>query len=231
MAPFLDDKMLQSLPQLRSRSNLFLAICCVGARLWRSVDLSSHLTTHPRYDDLIKLLDDSLAVFLLHPTSKDVSLESVQALLVTAQWMPMVRSAASPKGYESRYSEMSVWSMLGLAGRHALFLGLEKASSPPFQGWRGDRQTYKTWHNLLTCDANLMMTSGLPPSTYAASSSRNILSLESHGLPQTADDVRVGALLQLAAIAQSTVQRTSALPEIDQHAINRCNEGLDEWER
>jgi hypothetical protein len=223
--------MLQSLPQLRTRSNLFLAICCVGARFWKVEGEPFQLTAHPRYDDMIKLLDDSLAVFLLHPTSKDVSLESVQALLVTAQWMPMVRSATSSKGYESRYSEMSVWSMLGLAGRHALFLGLEKASSPPFEGLKGDRQSYKTWHNLLTCDANLMMTSGLPPSTYAASSARNLLSLEVHGLPQTADDVRVGALLQLAAIAQRTVQRANALPEIDQQAIVRCNDGLDEWER
>ncbi|PWN18411.1 hypothetical protein BCV69DRAFT_72240 [Microstroma glucosiphilum] len=229
MAPLLDEEMLYSLSILRKRPILFLAICCVGARLWQATPGLDEMTAHPNYDALIELLDESFSKLLLRPTSEHLTLASVQALLITAQWMPMVRTAT--QRYESRYSEISAGSLLGLVGRYAHSIGLEAASLPPFEGLKGQRRAYKTWHNLLTCDANLMLTSGFPPSTHAASAAETALVLPEHGLSVSDEDVRVAGLLELAAIAQRAIPRAGLLQDISRGVLERFNAELDKWEK
>lgn len=229
MAPLLDEEVLYSLSVLRKRPILFLAICCVGARLWQATPGLDEMTAHPNYDALIELLDESFSKLLLRPTSEHLTLASVQALLITAQWMPMVRTASHR--YESRYSEISAGSLLGLVGRYAHSIGLEAASLPPFEGLKGQRRAYKTWHNLLTCDANLMLTSGFPPSTQAASAAETALVLPEHGLSVSDEDVRVAGLLELAAIAQRAIPRAGLLQDISRGVLERFNAELDQWEK
>ncbi|CAI7599506.1 unnamed protein product [Penicillium pancosmium] len=69
---------------------------------------------HPRYADIVRLLDAELMRVTLRPRPDDQKLETVQALLLCAHWMPFDVSDTG-KRYRSRFSEMGAWQCLGLA--------------------------------------------------------------------------------------------------------------------
>ncbi|KAL3439916.1 hypothetical protein BJX65DRAFT_300813 [Aspergillus insuetus] len=101
---------------------------------------------------LSSLLDKVVSCLLLQPSLLDVTLDSVRVLLL----------------YPHRYNEISAWAVIGLAVRYALFLGLDHAARRPFtQHPTSGISTEEfgrlhVWYNLLRCDFNLMLTSGLP---------------------------------------------------------------------
>lgn len=68
----------------------------------------------------------------VRPRHDDQELETVQALMLCAHWMPFDVSA-DRKHYRSRFSEGGAWQCLGLAIRWATSLALEKTSHISFQ--------------------------------------------------------------------------------------------------
>ena len=67
--------------------------------------------------------------------------------------------------------------VLGLALRYALLLGLDRAAIAPFHGpidaiTENDVCRLRVWYNLLNCDFNLMLISGLPASVIPAPSAQ-----------------------------------------------------------
>ena len=90
--------------------------------------------------------------------------------MLYVQWMPVdVQNGGLQDRPRTRYNDVSAWSMLGLAIRYALFLGLQDspaAFSPERQASATveDLARLRVWINLLTNDANLMLSSGLPAS-------------------------------------------------------------------
>ena len=68
----------------------------------------------------------------LRPGLGDQKLETIQALMLCAHWMPFDISADS-KRYTSRFSEGGAWQCLGLAIRWATSLALERSCYLSFQ--------------------------------------------------------------------------------------------------
>lgn len=87
---------------------------------------------HPRYADIVRLLDAELMRVTLRPRPDDQKLETVQALLLCAHWMPFDVSDTG-KRFRSRFSEMGAWQCLGLAIRWATSLALERSCYLSFQ--------------------------------------------------------------------------------------------------
>lgn len=87
---------------------------------------------HPRYASLVRLLDAELMRVTLRPRPDDQKLETVQALLLCAHWMPLDASDTG-KRYSSRFSESGAWQCLGLAIRWATSLALERSCHLSFQ--------------------------------------------------------------------------------------------------
>ncbi|QKX52949.1 uncharacterized protein TRUGW13939_00020 [Talaromyces rugulosus] len=102
---------------------LFTSICAVGFRFMGE----------PRrdvYKHIVALLDAMLSRLLLQPTSADVKLDHIKALLLYIQWMPLDSSQYGASS--SRYNDISSWSMLGLAIRYALLMGMHQSAVVPF---------------------------------------------------------------------------------------------------
>jgi hypothetical protein len=68
----------------------------------------------------------------LRPRQKDHALQTVQALILYAHWMPLDVSASGEQ-YHSRFSEAGAWHCMGLAIRWAVSLDLEKSCCDSFQ--------------------------------------------------------------------------------------------------
>lgn len=68
----------------------------------------------------------------LRPGPDDQKLETVQALMLCAHWMP-VDISADRQRYRSRFSEEGAWQCLGLAIRWATSLDLERSCHESFQ--------------------------------------------------------------------------------------------------
>lgn len=182
-----------------------------------------------------------------HRTPSDVTLDSIRVLLLYAQWMPCskqgdsddppstVRPQFQPK---SRYNDISAWAVLGLAFRYATFLGLDRAAIVPFQGPTKeisleDFSRLRVWYNLITCDCNLMLTSGLPASldpTLAASVAQNF---GSHRLAQQPGDLRYTALMELAVIVYRATRSGGDFSgrQLDVYSLRKANTELDDWAR
>lgn len=86
---------------------------------------------HPRYTDLVRLLDAEIMRVTLRPRHGDQRLETVQALMLCAHWMPF-DLAAGQQCYQSRFSEAGAWQCLGLAIRWATSLTLERSCHTSF---------------------------------------------------------------------------------------------------
>ncbi|KAL2824975.1 hypothetical protein BJY01DRAFT_163402 [Aspergillus pseudoustus] len=229
-APFLREDLRHTWPALRQTApSLFLAICSVGIRF-----------SHPpkAHSTLTALLDQAISRLLLRPTLSDVTLDSVSVLLLYAQWMPCTTQGNQPP--KSRYNEISAWAVLGLAVRYALFLGLDHAALRPFAQYPAmepsaeEVSRLRVWYNLLTCDFNLMLTSGLPASLDPAPSAQVAKRFGTHPLAQKPADLRVAGLVELVSLVQRVMRRgsdASSRRRLDADGLQRLNNSLDEWER
>lgn len=149
-----------------------------------------------------------------------------------------LRESNSQRLPKSRYNDISAWAILGLAIRYAVFLGLDRAAIAPFQGSVNlisddDFSRLRVWHNLLTCDCNLMLTSGLPSSIDPAPAADVAQIFGSHRNAQQPGDLRVTALVELAVIAHrgGRSRRESSGRPLDVLSLRRANTEMDEWER
>jgi hypothetical protein len=243
-----------------SNPTLFLAICSVGARFWdidnEQLVLLQHISRselnfdslqqvrglHPRFFDLTSLLDKAVSRLMLQPTPADVTLDSIRVLLLYAQWMPCSKEDDSTMSQQplpkSRYNDISAWAVLGLAFRYASFLGLDRLAITPFQGQaksltEDDFSRLRVLYNLVTCDVNLMVTSGLPASLNPAPAASVAQVFGSHRMSQQPGDLRSTALVELGAIVHRATKsgREFSRRQLDAFSLRKANTDLDDWER
>jgi hypothetical protein len=139
---------------------------------------------------------------------------------------------------KSRYNEISAWVVLGLAERYSVLLGLEQSATSLFKDpskipSAEDANRLRVWYNLLTCNFNLMLTSGLPASIDPAPSvqvARNFVSSE---LMQSPADLRVRGLVELVEIVQLAMSSCGDISgrQLQPRCLERLNSDLDDWER
>lgn len=196
---------------------------------------------HPSYFDIIMKLDKVIARLLLKPTPADVKLDTVCVLLLYAQWMPYTPEHESPSAVTSkergfRYNDVSVWTVLGLATRYALIMGLDRTCPASFQARHAvtedDFSRFRVWVNLLSCDCLLMLTSGLPSSLDPVPTAEVVRVFSSHN-SQIPGDMRVTALLELVVVAHELNQTGAGLAahQITAAPLDKANGKLDDWER
>ncbi|KAK5697999.1 hypothetical protein LTR97_006959 [Elasticomyces elasticus] len=244
MAPLLDTSLYNELDAVRrDRPALLLALCCVGARFW-SDSSDSVRGPHPKLPVLTAMLDKAISRLLLRPTMTDVHLDSVRILLLYVQWMPLdveVRAddhRATQKRHRTRYSDISAWSCLGLALRYSTVLGLETAAVAPFIASEADVRTedmsrLRVLQNLVTCDWNLMLSSGLPMSSDPGPVADVGHAFAGQVAAQSPGDIRVTALVELVVLIRTA---TNASPDpsgrqLGMFHLRKLNAEMDEWER
>ncbi|PYI03542.1 hypothetical protein BO78DRAFT_193882 [Aspergillus sclerotiicarbonarius CBS 121057] len=229
-APFLGDEMRYAWQDLRRTAPvLFLAICAVGMRF--------HSPDPARNSSLTALLDQAVSRLLLRPTLSDVTLDSIRVLLLYAQWMPYTADDDQPP--KSRYNEISAWAVLGLAVRYALFLGLDQKALRPFAQSStavvsaDEIARLRIWYNLLTCDFNLMLTSGLPASLDPTASGQLARRFGVHRMAQQPADLRVAGLVELVALVHRTMRRCGDVSgrQLNVEGLRQLNLSFDEWEK
>ncbi|KAJ5585155.1 uncharacterized protein N7459_004955 [Penicillium hispanicum] len=201
---------------------------------------------HPSFNNLTNLLDKAVSRLLLRPTPSDVTLDSIRVLLLYAQWMPCSREdedefesgQPSSRAPSSRYNEISAWAVLGLAVRYATLMGLERSAIAPFreptkEPSEHDVSRLRVWYNLLTCNFNLMLTSGLPASVDPALSVQVAQSFSSHSMTQYPGDVRVTGLVELVGIVYRAMCSSGDISgrQLQTHSLQKLNVDLDTWER
>lgn len=146
-------------------------------------------------------------------------------------------SSTTTEPAKSRYNEISAWAVLGLALRYALFLGLDRAAIAPFQGpietvTEEDICRLRVWYNLLTCDFNLMLTSGLPATVDPTLSAQVIGQFTSSMYSQQPGDLRVSALVELVSIVHRAMQSCGDVSgrQLNSYTLRQLNNELEKWE-
>ena len=197
---------------------------------------------HPRYTDIIALLDALISRLCLMPRLEDVNLQTIQVILLYAQWMPCGQQHGNPssthKRPRSRYNDISAYTILGLALRFAKIMELEKDASCPFQppskpASASDVDHLRVWNNLVTCHYNLMLNSRFDASVDPTPASNASKQMILHYAAQQPEDTRVAALVELSVIvyrAERSAGTLSRLP-LDGTSLRRANADFDEWER
>ncbi|ODN78876.1 hypothetical protein L202_04412 [Cryptococcus amylolentus CBS 6039] len=253
--PVLDKVSVNDGMRLRHQNPpLFLTICTIGARYWDSGISQDQgplreRGLHPSFLELTTLLDITIQL-ILRPMPSDVTLDSIRALLLYAQWMPPSRehlfraTKRSSEGSEnqraprSRYNDISAWAVLGLAQRYALFLGPDRLSVLRFQDPHTESITptdmarLRIWHNLITCDCNLMLTSGLPASLDPSSAVRVGRTFSEQQLAQLPEDKRVTALVELVGITHRAMMGREwdlGGRPLDLVSLKKINVEFDDW--
>ncbi|KAF3011683.1 hypothetical protein E8E14_007521 [Neopestalotiopsis sp. 37M] len=254
-APVLDVGLRYNGMSLRQASPaLFLTIVAVGTRFWHGGSV------HPRYFEIIGLLDKTISQLLLSPTPSDASVPTIQALMIYLQWMPCVpkdnlTSTPSEHGssqqqqkteIKTRYNDMSAWAVFGLALRYASFINLERLALAPFRGGsssssggaassklpvtKDDVARMRTWLNLITYDSSLTLTSGLPSSVDPVPAARVVQDFYQHRAAQDPGDIRYGALIELTCMVQRLKASDSGRPP-NVSSLKKVNIEMEEWER
>ncbi|OQD80972.1 hypothetical protein PENANT_c030G08825 [Penicillium antarcticum] len=204
---------------------------------------------HPRFHDLTKSLDKAVSRLLLRPTPSDVTLDSICVLLLYAQWMPCSRedeedenlqqpiAHQAPKA-KSRYNEISAWVVLGLAERYSVLLGLEQSAISIFKDPNkipsaDEVNKIRVWYNLLTCNFNLMLTSGLPASIDPTPSVQVAQNCVVSELMRSPADLRVRGLVELVGIVDLAMNSCGDRSgrQLQPNCLERLNSDLDDWER
>lgn len=219
------------------------------ARLIILMSSDDSIVGHPRFHDLTKLLDKAVSKLLLRPTPSDVTLDSICVLLLYAQWMPCSKDDDEDEHFErqstyhepkakSRYNEISAWVVLGLAERYSVLLGLEQSATSLFKPPNKvpsieDVKRLRVWYNLLTCNFNLMLTSGLPASIDPGPSVQVAWRFVSHELMQSPADLRVRGLVELVGIVHLAMSSSGDKSgrQLQPSCLERLNRDLDDWER
>ncbi|KAK7469970.1 hypothetical protein VKT23_001407 [Stygiomarasmius scandens] len=236
-----------------SSTLLFFTICTIGARFWNAHNFPPSLSTpfacqqdprsitwlHPRYTDLVTILDQNLTR-LVQPSPADVTLETVQALLLYVQWMPLdvLESSSSPGSdlYKSRshYTNSNLWSVLGLAIRQAIFIGLDKsvdAFNPLSEAKDEDIKRLRVWINLLYMDQHLALTTKLPMTLDPVPTARIARAFASHSNAQSTD-LQLAGLCELVAIGHRAAGscRNAPYTVLDDVSLQKVNAELNEWQ-
>jgi hypothetical protein len=204
---------------------------------------------HPRFYDLTKSLDKAVSRLLLRPTPSDVTLDSICVLLLYAQWMPCSRedeeddngpqpnTQKAPKS-KSRYNEISAWVVLGLAERYSVLLGLEQSATSLFKDPTNipspeEVNKVRVWYNLLTCNFNLMLTSGLPASIDPTPSVKVAQNFVASELMHSSADLRVRGLVELVGIVHLAMTSCGDRSgrQLQPSCLEQLNIDLDDWER
>ncbi|KAK3110968.1 hypothetical protein LTR53_014222 [Teratosphaeriaceae sp. CCFEE 6253] len=236
MAPLLDISLCHETSEMgRNRPTLLLALCCVGARFWKAVGLpfkSGH-TPHPKLAALTAMLDAAISRLLLRPTTADVHIDSVRVLLLQTGHL-----AVQDRPYRSRYSDISAWSCLGLALRYANILRLDGAAVAPFRAsqpraHREDMSRMRVLQNLITCDWNLMLSSGFPMTSEPDLASEIGPLFAAQATAQSPGDLRVTALVELVVLSRNATRMSSDSSgrQLDMFYLRKLNTEMDIWER
>ncbi|KAL5335167.1 hypothetical protein BJX70DRAFT_410728 [Aspergillus crustosus] len=216
-APFLDVGVDRDVDQVRLRSGILLiAILCVGARFW-SASSKAPCWLHPRYIDLVRLLDAEVMRVTLRPSHDDQKLETVQALLLCAHWMPF-DIATGPERFRSRFSEGGAWQCLGLAIRWATSLALERSCHTSFLRPQmvslEDVRRFRTMLYLVESDHYLAL-SARRPSYLDPKSLHDVLTNFLHcGYVQNTD-IRLASLFRVAYGAHFTGCRPTTVESVE----------------
>lgn len=113
---------------------------------------------HPKYSELVSLLDNCISALLLRPSPTDINLEAVQSMLLYVQWMPLqVPEPSTGQLPRSRFSDASAWTMMGVAIRFSTYLNLDRSVFLPFSSRDvnisdADMRTMRVWLNLVSVD-------------------------------------------------------------------------------
>ncbi|KAL2879199.1 hypothetical protein SGCOL_005322 [Colletotrichum sp. CLE4] len=216
----------------RACPTLFISVCCIGYRFTNT----STPDAQRRYMALVSLLDHSLSRLLLRPNLADVNLDHIRAILLYIQWMPIDNISNPTRSI--RYNAISAWSMLGLAIRYALFLGLHQNAVLPFNSNDGSKPTLedvgrlRVWINLLTCDAALTLSSGLPATLNPDPVVAVADCFRSHRSASHPDDTRSSATCELVSILKRAVRRSGSpnARSLDAACLQQVNLELDTFE-
>ncbi|KEQ99280.1 hypothetical protein AUEXF2481DRAFT_36596 [Aureobasidium subglaciale EXF-2481] len=246
-APFISEAFRNDPSSMRfAIPAVFLGICSIGARFWGQ-DLTQQAqpvwVAHPQIQEIVALFDDCISRLLLRPASSDISLDTVQALLLYAQWMPCDRTtrdrtslAATPLELaKSRYNDTSAWTILGLAARYAKLLRMNQEVSLTSQSDHSHDMfpRLRTYYNLISCDFNLMLSSGLPVSIDPTSTQKSMQELVGNAESQLPGDLRIVALTELVSLTYLTLVRCSDYTgrKLDLRALKSLNAEMDRWEK
>jgi len=152
----------------------------------------------------------------------------------------MYVSAHENLSLTDKYSDndISAWSVLGLAIRYALFLGLGRTALAPFTPQypnavvREDFIRMRVWMNLMTCDYHLMLSAGLPASLDPEPTRKVIRAFASHEGSTQPDDSRIAALCELVGIVKRVAQSSGdpTVRVLDTATLKKANAELDSWE-
>lgn len=188
----------------------------------------------------MSLFDKRISQLLLRPIPSDINLDSVQALLLYAQWMPFdekhredrFRPTPNPT---SRYNDVSAWAVLGLAARYAKLLRINQqvATTGRNNYYEEDLARFRTYYNLISCDFNLMLSSGLPVSIDPTSTRQGMLELAESDRAQLPGDLRIVALIELVSVTYKTLVKCGDFSgrTLDPKSLRSLNADLDQWER
>jgi len=176
------------------------------------------------------------------PSLEDVNLQTIQVILLYAQWMPCGpqhgSSRSTHKRPRSRYNDVSAYTVLGLALRFAKVIDLEKHATLSFQRQEKSASTrdvdcLRVWNNLVTCHYNLMLNSRFDASVDPTPASNASKQMILHHAAQQPEDTRVAALVELSAIAYRAERSAGTLSRLplDGASLRRANAEFDEWER
>ncbi|TVY84479.1 hypothetical protein LSUE1_G000773 [Lachnellula suecica] len=238
MAPFLCIQSQRSAAFVRQTSPaLFLSVCAVGTRFWQTNNnQTNYQGLHENYRAIVTLLDSSMSRLLLQPCLSDVTLDNIRCLLLYIQWMPVETSA--PGVSQTRYNDISAWSVLGLAIRYSLFLGLDRTALIPFSSQsinipdREDVARLRVWVNILTCDCHLMLSTGLPASLDPEPVTKIGRSFATRKDATQPEDSRLAAVSELVAIIKRAA-KSSGDPRVrvlDPLSLKKANAEFDDWE-
>lgn len=237
-APFLCVQTQRSASSVRQTSpTLFLSVCTVGARFWQAANSQMNFQgLHHAYKHLVSLLDQSVSRLLLQPTLSDVNLDHIRTLLLYIQWMPTEQ--LTPGICQTRYNDISAWSVLGLAIRYAIFLGLDRTVIEPFLSGFTESPTQedfarlRVWINLLTCDCHLMLSAGLPASLDPEPIMKVARNFAFHKDSLKPSDSKIAAICELVTIIKKAAKSSGdpSVRTLDAATLKRANSDFDSWE-
>ncbi|KAL2862748.1 uncharacterized protein BJX67DRAFT_365692 [Aspergillus lucknowensis] len=216
-APFLDVDLDTDVDRVRSSSIiLFIAILSIGARFW-SASSRTPCWLHPRYTELVRLLDAEVMRVTLRPRHDDQKLETVQALMLCAHWMPF-DAAGGQERYRSRFSEAGAWQCLGLAIRWATSLALERSCHISFlcpeTVTREDVRRFRTMLYLVESDHYLAL-SARRPSYLNPKPLHDVLTNFLRCKDVQSTDIRLTSLFQVAYGAHFTGCRPTTIESVE----------------
>lgn len=117
-------------------------------------------------------------------------------------------------------------------------MSLDTSAPAPFNGdldqiSEVDMSRMRVLNNLVTCDYNLMLSSGLPASIDPGPARDVAQIFANHRLAQSPEDLRISALIELAVIAHNAFQDSGskAARQLDGRSLRKANSDFDVWER